>query len=104
MKRLLLIMLAAPCLAATPLDAVNRALLAGDAPAAWQALAASWPQLASQAQRDSWQAALAALAAEHCGKDAPVQLPPWQAGADAGAGAARHAAGAQLPRYRQRRR
>ncbi|MEC5206794.1 hypothetical protein QF022_001750 [Vogesella perlucida] len=78
MKRLLLSMLAAPCLAATPLDAVNRALLGADAAAAWQALAASWPQLDSQAQRDSWQAALAALAAEHCGKDAPLQLPPWQ--------------------------
>ena len=44
MRRLLLSMLAAPCLAATPLDAVNRALLAGDSPAAWQALAASWPR------------------------------------------------------------
>ncbi|OQS33356.1 DUF2861 family protein [Chromobacterium haemolyticum] len=62
---------------ADPLAVLNRALLGADDDAAWRALSESWPALRSQAQRRAWAQALAALSAEHCGKDAPLTLPAW---------------------------
>lgn len=69
--------LAAPVWAGNPLAGVNHALLNGDDPAAWRALADSWPNLSSQAQREAWRQALESLSREHCGKDAPLSLPAW---------------------------
>ena len=69
--------LAAPAWAGNPLDGVNHALLGGNDPAAWRALAASWPTLSGQAQRTAWRQALDSLSREHCGKDAPLTLPSW---------------------------
>jgi len=58
-----------------PLQPATLALLQGDNRHAWQALQQAWPALNSDAERRSWQGMLAALSAQHCGKDFPLTLP-----------------------------
>ncbi|WP_447774120.1 DUF2861 family protein [Aeromonas veronii] len=60
---------------ADPLQPVTLALLQGDNRHAWQSLQQAWPALNSDAERRSWQGMLAALSAQHCGKDFPLALP-----------------------------
>ena len=60
---------------ADPLQPATLALLQGDNRHAWQALQQAWPALNSDAERRSWQWMLAALSAQHCGKDFPLTLP-----------------------------
>ncbi|OKP43564.1 hypothetical protein BJP24_16410 [Aeromonas allosaccharophila] len=60
---------------ADPLQPATLALLQGDNRHAWQALQQAWPALNSDAERRSWQGMLAALSAQHCGKDFPLTLP-----------------------------
>ncbi len=54
---------------ADPLQPATLALLQGDNRHAWQSLQQAWPALTSDAERRSWQGMLAALSAQHCGKD-----------------------------------
>ncbi|MGL4778131.1 MAG: DUF2861 family protein, partial [Aeromonas veronii] len=56
---------------ADPLQPATLALLQGDNRHAWQSLQQAWPALTSDAERRSWQGMLAALSAQHCGKDFP---------------------------------
>ncbi|WFO52189.1 DUF2861 family protein [Aeromonas veronii] len=58
-----------------PLQPATLALLQGDNRHAWQSLQQAWPALNSEAERRSWQGMLAALSAQHCGKDFPLTLP-----------------------------
>ncbi|ATL91438.1 hypothetical protein CK911_00425 [Aeromonas sp. CU5] len=58
-----------------PLQPATLALLQGDNRHAWQSLQQAWPALNSDAERRSWQGMLAALSAQHCGKDFPLTLP-----------------------------
>ena len=58
-----------------PLQPATLALLQGDNRHAWQSLQQAWPALTSDAERRSWQGMLAALSAQHCGKDFPLTLP-----------------------------
>ncbi len=58
-----------------PLQPATLALLLGDNRHAWQSLQQAWPALNSEAERRSWQGMLAALSAQHCGKDFPLTLP-----------------------------
>lgn len=58
-----------------PLQPATLALLQGDNRHAWQSLQQAWPVLNSDAERRSWQGMLAALSAQHCGKDFPLTLP-----------------------------
>lgn len=58
-----------------PLQPATLALLQGDNRHAWQSLQQAWPALNSDADRRSWQGMLAALGAQHCGKDFPLTLP-----------------------------
>lgn len=60
---------------ADPLQPATLALLQGDNRHAWQSLQQAWPGLNSDAERRSWQGMLAALSAQHCGKDFPLTLP-----------------------------
>ncbi|WP_279490291.1 DUF2861 family protein [Aeromonas veronii] len=60
---------------ADPLQPATLALLQGDNRHAWQSLQQAWPALTSDAERRSWQGMLAALSAQHCGKDFPLTLP-----------------------------
>ncbi|MFM5540187.1 MULTISPECIES: DUF2861 family protein [unclassified Aeromonas] len=60
---------------ADPLQPATLALLQGDNRHAWQSLQQAWPALTSNAERRSWQGMLAALSAQHCGKDFPLTLP-----------------------------
>lgn len=60
---------------ADPLQPATLALLQGDNQHAWQSLQQAWPALNSDAERRSWQGMLAALSAQHCGKDFPLTLP-----------------------------
>ncbi|MCJ8220122.1 DUF2861 family protein [Aeromonas veronii] len=60
---------------ADPLQPATLALLQGDNRHAWQSLQQAWPALNSDAERRSWQRMLAALSAQHCGKDFPLTLP-----------------------------
>ncbi|WP_240620081.1 DUF2861 family protein [Aeromonas jandaei] len=60
---------------ADPLQPATLALLQGDNRHAWQSLQQAWPALNSDAERRSWQGMLAALSAQHCGKDFPLTLP-----------------------------
>lgn len=60
---------------ADPLQPATLALLQGDNRHAWQSLQQEWPGLNSDAERRSWQGMLAALSAQHCGKDFPLTLP-----------------------------
>ncbi|MFQ1891807.1 DUF2861 family protein [Aeromonas veronii] len=60
---------------ADPLQPPTLALLQGDNRHAWQSLQQAWPALTSDAERRSWQGMLAALSAQHCGKDFPLTLP-----------------------------
>lgn len=60
---------------ADPLQPATLALLQGDSRHAWQSLQQAWPALNSDAERRSWQGMLAALSAQHCGKDFPLTLP-----------------------------
>ncbi len=60
---------------ADPLQPATLALLQEDNRHAWQALQQAWPALNSDAERRSWQGMLAALSAQHCGKDFPLTLP-----------------------------
>ncbi|MFM5707949.1 DUF2861 family protein [Aeromonas veronii] len=60
---------------ADPLQSATLALLQGDNRHAWQSLQQAWPALNSEAERRSWQGMLAALSAQHCGKDFPLTLP-----------------------------
>lgn len=60
---------------ADPLQPATLALLQGDKRHAWQSLQQAWPALNSDAERRSWQGMLAALSAQHCGKDFPLTLP-----------------------------
>ncbi|HDO1376972.1 TPA: DUF2861 family protein [Aeromonas veronii] len=60
---------------ADPLQPATLALLQGDNLHAWQSLQQAWPALNSEAERRSWQGMLAALSAQHCGKDFPLTLP-----------------------------
>ena len=60
---------------ADPLQPAALALLQGDNRHAWQSLQQAWPALNSDAERRSWQGMLAALSAQHCGKDFPLTLP-----------------------------
>ncbi len=75
----LLLALSAGCVMATdradPLQPATLALLQGDNRHAWQSLQQEWPALNSEAERRSWQGMLAALSAQHCGKDFPLTLP-----------------------------
>ncbi|MFM5515204.1 DUF2861 family protein [Aeromonas veronii] len=75
----LLLALSAGCVMATdradPLQPATLALLQGDNRHAWQSLQQAWPALNSEAERRSWQGMLAALSAQHCGKDFPLTLP-----------------------------
>ena len=75
----LLLALSAGCVMATdradPLQPATLALLQGDNRHAWQSLQQAWPALTSDAERRSWQGMLAALSAQHCGKDFPLTLP-----------------------------
>lgn len=75
----LLLALSAGCVMATdrtdPLQPATLALLQGDNRHAWQSLQQAWPALNSDAERRSWQGMLAALSAQHCGKDFPLTLP-----------------------------
>lgn len=75
----LLLALSAGCVMATeradPLQPATLALLQGDNRHAWQSLQQAWPALNSEAERRSWQEMLAALSAQHCGKDFPLTLP-----------------------------
>ena len=75
----LLLALSAGCVMATervdPLQPATLALLQGDNRHAWQSLQQAWPGLNSDAERRSWQGMLAALSAQHCGKDFPLTLP-----------------------------
>jgi len=57
------------------LQPATLALLQGDNRHAWQSLQQAWPALNSDAERRSWQGMLAALSAQHCGKDFPLTLP-----------------------------
>ena len=61
----------------TPLQPVYHALFREQAGTAWQQLINLWPGLNSDAQRQAWQAALAALVARQCGNDLPVATPAW---------------------------
>ncbi|WP_238427723.1 DUF2861 family protein [Aeromonas jandaei] len=58
-----------------PLQPATLALLQGDNRHVWQSLQQAWPALNSDAERRSWQGMLAALSAQHCGKDFPLTLP-----------------------------
>ena len=58
-----------------PLQPATLALLQGDNLHGWQSLLQAWPALNSDAERRSWQGMLAALSAQHCGKDFPLTLP-----------------------------
>lgn len=58
-----------------PLQPATLAMLQGDNRHGWQALQQAWPALNSDAERRSWQGMLAALSAQHCGKDFPLTLP-----------------------------
>ncbi|KZW95963.1 DUF2861 family protein [Aeromonas veronii] len=58
-----------------PLQPATLALLLGDNRHAWQSLQQAWPALTSDVERRSWQGMLAALSAQHCGKDFPLTLP-----------------------------
>ncbi|MEN3758972.1 DUF2861 family protein [Aeromonas veronii] len=58
-----------------PLQPATLALLQGDNRHAWQSLQQAWPGLNSDAERRSWRGMLAALSAQHCGKDFPLTLP-----------------------------
>ncbi|HEH9429724.1 TPA: DUF2861 family protein [Aeromonas sobria] len=60
---------------ADPLQPATLALLQGDNRHGWQSLQQAWPALNSDAERRSWQGMLAALSAQHCGKDFPLTLP-----------------------------
>ncbi|MBL0625064.1 DUF2861 family protein [Aeromonas jandaei] len=60
---------------ADPLQPATLALLQGDNRHTWQSLQQAWPALNSDAERRSWQGMLAALSAQHCGKDFPLTLP-----------------------------
>ncbi|MDX7807853.1 DUF2861 family protein [Aeromonas caviae] len=60
---------------ADSLQPATLALLQGDNRHAWQSLQQAWPALNSDAERRSWQGMLAALSAQHCGKDFPLTLP-----------------------------
>ncbi|MFQ1943539.1 DUF2861 family protein [Aeromonas veronii] len=60
---------------ADPLQPPTLALLQGDNRHAWQSLQQAWPALTSYSERRSWQGMLAALSAQHCGKDFPLTLP-----------------------------
>ncbi|EKP0249829.1 DUF2861 family protein [Aeromonas veronii] len=60
---------------ADPLQPATLALLQGDNRHAWQSLQQAWPALTSDAERRSWQGMLAALSAQHCGKDFPLTQP-----------------------------
>ncbi|HHQ4747147.1 TPA: DUF2861 family protein [Aeromonas veronii] len=60
---------------ADPLQPAILALLQGDNRHAWQSLQQAWPALNSDAERRSWQGMLAALSAQHCGKDFSLTLP-----------------------------
>ncbi len=60
---------------ADPLQPPTLALLQGDNRHAWQSLQQAWPALTRDAERRSWQGMLAALSAQHCGKDFPLTLP-----------------------------
>lgn len=75
----LLLALSSGCVMATeranPLQPATLALLQGDNRHAWQSLQQAWPALNSDAERRSWQGMLAALSAQHCGKDFPLTLP-----------------------------
>lgn len=75
----LLLALSAGCVMATeradPLQPATLALLQGDNRHAWQSLQQAWPALTSDSERRSWQGMLAALSAQHCGKDFPLTLP-----------------------------
>ncbi len=75
----LLLALSTGCVMATdradPLQPATLALLQGDNRHAWQSLQQAWPALNSEAERRSWQGMLAALSAQHCGKDFPLTLP-----------------------------
>lgn len=74
----LLLALSAGCVMATeradPLQPATLALLQGDNRHAWQSLQQAWPALTSDAEHRSWQGMLAALSAQHCGKDFPLTL------------------------------
>lgn len=61
----------------TPLQPVYHALFREQAGKAWQELINLWPGLNSDAQRQAWQAALAALVSRQCGNDLPVAVPSW---------------------------
>lgn len=75
----LLLALSAGCVMATeradPLQPATLALLQGDNRHAWQSLQQAWPALTNDAERRRWQGMLAALSAQHCGKDFPLTLP-----------------------------
>ncbi len=75
----LLLALGAGCVMATeradPLQPATLALLQGDNRHAWQSLQQAWPALTNDAERRRWQGMLAALSAQHCGKDFPLTLP-----------------------------
>ncbi|MGL4508053.1 MAG: DUF2861 family protein, partial [Aeromonas sobria] len=58
-----------------PLQPATLAMLQGDNRHGWQFLLQAWPALNSDAERRSWQGMLAALSAQHCGKDFPLTLP-----------------------------
>ena len=58
-----------------PLQPATLALLQGDNRHAWQSLQQAWSALNSDAERRSLQGMLAALSAQHCGKDFPLTLP-----------------------------
>lgn len=60
---------------ADPLQPATLALLQEDNRHAWQSLQQAWPALNSDAERRNWQGMLAALSAQHCGKDFPLTLP-----------------------------
>ncbi|MGB7192792.1 MAG: DUF2861 family protein [Collimonas pratensis] len=68
---------ASAALPLTPLQPVYHALLREQAGTAWQQLINLWPSLNSDAQRQAWLAALAALVARQCGNDLPVATPSW---------------------------
>ena len=61
----------------TPLQPVYHALFQEQAATAWQQLINLWPGLNSDAQRQAWQSALAALVSRQCGNDLPVATPAW---------------------------
>lgn len=61
----------------TSLQPIYHALFRDQANTAWQQLINLWPGLNSDAQRQAWQAALAALVSRQCGNDLPVAMPAW---------------------------